>query len=160
MTEIELLLATLHDQRQHVLAAVEGLSDDDGRRAVLPSGWDVRGLVQHLARDDEAFWFSAVIASDPETIERLGTPGWKVDDDRSLDDVVAEYNSTCERSDAILAACDLDAPPTWWPDFFGRWRLNSVREILLHQITETACHAGHLDAVRELIDGRQWLVLD
>jgi hypothetical protein len=26
-------------------------------------------------------------------------------------------------------------------------------------ITETACHAGHLDAVRELIDGRTWLVL-
>jgi uncharacterized protein DUF664 len=25
-------------------------------------------------------------------------------------------------------------------------------------ITETACHAGHLDAVRELIDGQQWLV--
>jgi hypothetical protein len=26
-------------------------------------------------------------------------------------------------------------------------------------ITETACHAGHLDAVRELIDGKQYLVL-
>jgi hypothetical protein len=30
---------------------------------------------------------------------------------------------------------------------------------MLHVITETAVHAGHLDAVRELIDGRQWLVL-
>jgi Protein of unknown function (DUF664) len=29
----------------------------------------------------------------------------------------------------------------------------------VHVITETACHAGHLDAVRELIDGRKWLVL-
>jgi len=26
-------------------------------------------------------------------------------------------------------------------------------------MTETATHAGHLDIVRELIDGRQWLVL-
>jgi len=26
-------------------------------------------------------------------------------------------------------------------------------------LKETACHAGHLDAVRELIDGRQWIVL-
>ncbi|MFD0606098.1 hypothetical protein [Streptomyces aureus] len=26
-------------------------------------------------------------------------------------------------------------------------------------MTETACHAGHLDAARELIDGRRWLVL-
>jgi hypothetical protein len=30
---------------------------------------------------------------------------------------------------------------------------------MLWVIRETACHAGHLDAVRELIDGRQWSVL-
>jgi hypothetical protein len=30
---------------------------------------------------------------------------------------------------------------------------------ILHVITETATHAGHLDAARELIDGGQWLVL-
>jgi hypothetical protein len=30
---------------------------------------------------------------------------------------------------------------------------------VLHMITETACHAGYLDAARELIDGCQWLVL-
>jgi hypothetical protein len=30
---------------------------------------------------------------------------------------------------------------------------------MLWVIRETACHAGHLDAVRELIDGRQWIVL-
>jgi hypothetical protein len=30
---------------------------------------------------------------------------------------------------------------------------------MLHVVTETACHAGHLDAARELIDGRRWLVL-
>jgi hypothetical protein len=32
-----------------------------------------------------------------------------------------------------------------------------VREVILHVITETAVHAGHLDAARELIDGRTWL---
>jgi hypothetical protein len=34
-----------------------------------------------------------------------------------------------------------------------------VREVVLHVITETACHAGHLDTARELIDGRLWMVL-
>lgn len=29
----------------------------------------------------------------------------------------------------------------------------------MHVVTETACHAGHLDTARELIDGRQWMVL-
>ena len=31
--------------------------------------------------------------------------------------------------------------------------------VLLHVIAETACHAGHLDAARELIDGQTWLIL-
>jgi len=37
------------------------------------------------------------------------------------------------------------------------WKLQDLRAVILHVITETACHAGHLDAVRELIDGRTWL---
>jgi hypothetical protein len=42
---------------------------------------------------------------------------------------------------------------------FGDWRLDNLGDVLMHVIGETATHAGHLDAARELIDGRQWLVL-
>jgi hypothetical protein len=42
---------------------------------------------------------------------------------------------------------------------FGDWKLSTVREVILHVIVETACHAGHLDAARELLDGRQWFVM-
>lgn len=34
-----------------------------------------------------------------------------------------------------------------------------LRSVLLHVITETATHAGQLDAHRELLDGRQYIVL-
>ena len=40
----------------------------------------------------------------------------------------------------------------------GGWRLETVREVVLPVLTETAVHAGHLDAARELVDGRTWLV--
>ena len=30
---------------------------------------------------------------------------------------------------------------------------------MLHMIVETATHAGHLDAVREILDGHQRLVM-
>jgi hypothetical protein len=54
----------------------------------------------------------------------------------------------------------VDTPPAWWPDFFApSFHLDTLRQVMLHVIAETACHAGHLDAVRELIDGRQWIVL-
>jgi hypothetical protein len=42
-----------------------------------------------------------------------------------------------------------------WPN----WRFENLGELMLHVITETAVHAGHADAVRELIDSRQWLVI-
>lgn len=60
-------------------------------------------------------------------------------------------------SGAALAGLSLDAPPTRWPDYFSGWQLRDLREIILHVITETAVHAGHLDAARELLDGRTWM---
>jgi len=70
------------------------------------------------------------------------------------------YRQEIDRANAIITATPLDAAPTWWPDdLFGDFRLRTLREIMLHVRTETACHAGHLDAVRELIDGRRSLIL-
>src|SRR5262245_45071899 len=63
--EARTLLDTLTSQRQHVLGILEGLSEDDLRRPVLPSGWTCLGLVQHLALDVECFWFRAVVAGEP-----------------------------------------------------------------------------------------------
>ena len=56
-------------------------------------------------------------------------------------------------ADAVSAASSPDADVAWWPFPGSEWTLHHLREVLLHVITETACHAGHLDAARELIDG-------
>jgi len=70
------------------------------------------------------------------------------------------YRQQIELANAIITTTPLDAAPAWWPEeLFGDWRLDNLREVILHVLTETAVHAGHLDAARELIDGRTWLVL-
>jgi hypothetical protein len=162
-TEAGLLLDHLTAQRLHILGILDGLDDAALRRPVLPSGWTCLGLVRHLTLDVEKFWFLAVAAGDPEAIaelEQLGDGAWQVDDTLSGPEVLARYRLACEQSDAVVNATPLDAAPAWWPaDLFGDWRIDSLRELLLHVITETACHAGHLDAARELLDGRQWLIL-
>ncbi|QNK83704.1 DUF664 domain-containing protein [Nakamurella sp. PAMC28650] len=56
------LLSHLNAQRHHVLGSLDGLSEADLRRPVLPSGWSCLGLVQHLALDVERFWFRALVA--------------------------------------------------------------------------------------------------
>lgn len=160
--EKAMLLDYLNGQRRHVLGAVDGLDDEALRRPVLPSGWSCLGLIQHLTFDGEQFWFGAVVAADREIIDGFddASDTWNVDPSVGAAEVLDRYRLEIERSDAVIAATSLDAPPAWWPgELFGEWRLEDLREVLLHVIVEIACHAGHLDAARELIDGRQWMVL-
>ena len=153
------LLSSLNDQREHVLGILEGLSTEALRRPVLPSGWTCLGLVQHLAVDVERFWFRQVVAGEPVD-DGESADAWQVAPDVPAEAVLGLYRREIELANAIIAATPPDAAPAWWPgDLFGTWRLDGLREIILHVIAETACHAGHLDAVRELIDGRTWLIL-
>lgn len=161
--EIETLLAYLNHQRQHVLGILEGLDEEALRRPVLPSGWTCLAMVRHLALDIERFWFRAVVAAEQTVIAETetATDAWRVGPEVAAEEVFDQYRREIDRANAIItAAPGPDAAPAWWPaDLFGSWRLDTLREVMMHVITETACHAGHLDAVRELIDGRRWLVL-
>ena len=157
--EKDLLLATLGGQRNHILGILEGLSEHDLRRPVLPSGWSCIELVHHLAVDVERFWFRAVLAGEHVELHS-GDGGWRVPEDMSAPAVLDLYRDEVRRSDAVAEQRTLDAGPAWWPiELFPDLPVRDLRRVLLAVITETATHAGHLDAVRELIDGRAWLVL-
>ncbi|MEV2235511.1 DinB family protein [Streptomyces phaeochromogenes] len=161
-SEVRALLRVLAGQRRHVLGILDGLDAEALRRPVLPSGWHCLGLVQHLALDVERFWFRAVVAGDEEIIRGLtsGDEAWNVAAEARADDVLDVYRQEAELSDTVITTTPADGVLAWWPhDLFGEPHLHTLRDVLLHVITETACHAGHLDAARELIDGRRWLVL-
>ena len=118
-------------------------------------------MIQHLA-GMERFWFRAVVAGEVAVIAGGddAEEEWRVAPDVPVAAVLAAYRQESARADAIILATPLDAAPMWWPEgLFGNWRLHTLREIILHCLSETACHAGHLDAARELSDGRLWLVL-
>jgi uncharacterized damage-inducible protein DinB len=153
------LLAHLNAQRRHIVGILDGLDDDALRRPMLPSGWSCLGLVQHLALDVERFWFRAVAAGEQVALED-GDGGWRAPPDRPSSEVFELYRDEISRADEIVRARRLDAAPAWWPEeIFPGLPAEPLRETVLHVITETATHAGHLDAVRELIDGRRWMVL-
>lgn len=157
--EHAMLLRHLEAERQHVLAAVEGLSEADTTRTVAPSGWCVAQLLQHLTFDDEIFWISAIVGGDQDGIDQI-QDGWKVPV-TSMADAVANYQHWVERSDNVLAQVDLDAPPRWWPseEIFPFPPFADARACVFRVLIETATHAGHLDIVREQLDGHQHLVV-
>jgi hypothetical protein len=116
-------------------------------------------MVHHLALDVERFWFRETVAGEIVDDPQTATSAWTVGPGTSPEEVLALYRDEIGRADAIIGATPLEAAPKHWADHFGSWRLPDLRAILLHVITETACHAGHLDAVRELIDGKTWIIL-
>ena len=156
------LLRTLNNQREHALGILEGLDAGDLLRPVLPSGWSCVALMQHLALDVEQFWFSTVFAGEQldDGPVASGASAWVIAEGTTPNDVFSLYRRQVAHSNLIIRAASLDQAALAWPgDLFGDWRLPDLLSMLLHVITETACHTGHLDAARELIDGRTWMVV-
>lgn len=157
------LQASLERQRGHVLGIVDGMTDAQLTDSKLPSGWTCIGLVQHLAIDVEHYWFSCIVGGvSLDVFEECGddaTHFWRVDAGVAPSAVLERYRAEIDASNRVIAATELDAPPSQRDEWWGEWSVPDHRFILLHVIAETACHAGHLDAARELTDGRQWITL-
>lgn len=161
--ERDVLLRRLRGQRRHVLDQLEGLNDDQLRTAVLPSRWTPLGLIRHLTLSDERYWFEVVMAGGPlDFWPDDPRSDWQVADNETSEDVIEAYRAAAAASDALIESTDLDAPPAspedWWEA--AGLQFPDLRSVLVHVLVETATHAGQLDAVRELIDGKQYIVLD
>ena len=159
--EATVLVGLLDGQRSHVLGILEGLSNDDLRRSVLPSGWNCLAMLKHLSVD-EHYWFRCIVDGEPLSYFAEhgleGTGEWIVSVDETPESLFDRYREEITASNAIMARTSLDAPPGRRDEWWGEWKIPDVRTIVLHMIEETSCHAGHLDVVRELLDGRQWVV--
>lgn len=160
-TETEVLLGKLRAQRAHVLGILEGLSEADLRRKVQPTDWAPIELIKHLAFDIEYFWFRGVVAGEPIRMNATPDEMWRVAADVSIETVLDWYRTETSHADEIILSRDPGDLVAWWPlDLFPPdFRYHTVREVIVHVIAETAAHAGHLDIIRELIDGKTWLIL-
>jgi hypothetical protein len=157
-----LLLSRLTGQREHVLAQLEGLTDEQLRRPVLPSGWSCLALVRHLTLSDERYWFEVVMAGEALDFWPDADNGdWLVGSEETAEEVLAAYRAAMARADDIVAGHQLDDPPKqpeqWWTE--AGLSFPDLHSIIVHVLVDTSVHAGHLDAVRELLDGHQHIVL-
>lgn len=158
-----LLLNFLDAQRTRVFAVVAGLDADQLTRPVLPSGWTALGMIEHLGHA-ERHWFQEVALGSADPLP------WPEDSDedatgpfttpRPVDSVLAFYRDQIDRADAVLASTSLSEAPRGRHNQGRAEQVGDLRFIVMHMIEETARHLGHLDAARELIDGRVGLGQD
>jgi Protein of unknown function (DUF664) len=156
----------LDAQRAVVLDIVDGLTDEQLMTAVLPSGWTPLGLIEHLGHA-ERHWFQEVTlgaadplpwSPEPDNADADGDEGEDEENaaftsDHPVTEVIAFYRQQIERGNAVLGSTPLSTPPIGRHNRAIPDEVPDLRFIVLHMIEETARHAGHLDVVRELLDG-------
>ncbi|RHW26436.1 DinB family protein [Nocardioides immobilis] len=147
----------LREERDGLLSKLDGLEEYDVRRPLTPTGTNLLGVVKHVAsvgldyftvvfgrpRGRDLPWFAD--GAEPDA-DFFATP------EEAREDIVDLYRFAADAADATITELALDAPGEvpWWSE--GR-RSVTLHRILVHMSVETARHAGHVDIVRELIDG-------
>jgi uncharacterized protein DUF664 len=126
-SEAEVLRGFLDHLRASIAAKVEGAPEPQVRTALVPSGTNLLGLLNHLTCVERATFLGEKVRNWKATFQASG----------DVAEVVACYRETVQRVNDVL-----DTRP-----------IATVRWALVHLIEETGRHAGHADILRELIDG-------
>jgi Protein of unknown function (DUF664) len=150
----EILLLQLSYYRGSLLAKLDGLTDEQLTTTVLPSGWTPLELLKHLVFVERRWmqWgFDAEQVPDPWGDHDPGSERWLLESDDTLFALTERLRAIAARTEATTRKAELtdrarlggrfisDPPTLGW--------------ILIHLLQEYARHVGHLDVVRELIDG-------
>jgi hypothetical protein len=153
--------ATLHGYlrtgRDALLWKLDGLSEYDVRRPLVPTGTNLLGLVKHVGSVAAGYFGECFGRPFPEPLPWFDNDAepnadmWATADE-SREFVVGLYERCWAHADATIDDLSLDAQATvpWWAEGHDHPTLHTL---LVHMATETHRHAGHADIVRELIDG-------
>jgi uncharacterized damage-inducible protein DinB len=151
--ERELLNGFLDWYRAVVQNKVRDLSYEDATRTMTPTGLSSLGIVKHLAFVEQS-WFKVRFAAEADKVH------WDADDSdadfriepgETIASIIDFYRGAVGDSRRIAAGAPLDDITKSESPHYGHV---SLRWILVHMIEETARHAGHLDLMREQIDGK------
>ena len=138
--EIELYLRWLGFLRGAVLRKASGITDEQARWQPDGKLLPLVGLVNHLTGVESRWIDREFLGAD------VGKPGDEYEPSIPIAEALAAYRARATATDdAVRAIGDLTAP--------SRDEQYDLRFVLIHLINETARHAGHADAVRELLDG-------
>lgn len=145
--ELDTALAFLDFVRSCIFKKADGLSEEQLRRVLVPSGTSILGLIQHLTIG-ERFWFGyhfTGTGADADFDFDLAVPA-----DRNAAELIADYRFACEQSNDLIRRLNDPEARTVVP-VDGEHL--SLRWVIAHATGEVTRHAGHADILRELIDG-------
>ncbi|RYY43992.1 MAG: DinB family protein [Actinomycetales bacterium] len=137
--------------RAEVRRKLDGLEPDALRTTVLPSGWTPLELLSHLVHMERRWFVWGFLGEPlPDPWGDQGPDGrWSTTD--SPESLLARLEAGAARTESVLLEHPLDTRAA----LGGRFDADppTLHAIGFHVLQEYARHAGHLDVVRELVDG-------
>jgi hypothetical protein len=145
------LVAFLDFVATTVVNKVAGLSEERARATPLPTSpaMSVLGLVKHLTAVQRQHVQLHIGGADLPLL-------WRADDheyefrltpDDTVGSVGTAFDAECARTSATLAGLDLETPIVAYGE------PNRAGRLLVDVLQESARHLGHLDILREMVDG-------
>ena len=145
----------LHTGRDALLWKLDGLSEYDVRRPLVPTGTNLLGLLKHTGGVVAEYFGLCFDRPFPEPMPWMGEDAETNSDfwataEESRADIVGFYQRAWAHADATIDALPGDAigAVPWWGG-----EAVTLEQIMVHVTAEVHRHAGHADLVRELIDG-------
>ena len=142
------LEAFLDIHRLELNHCLDGLTEEQARRSLVPSRTTLMGLVKH-ATFVERVWFDEAVTCRPRA--ELGLPStpdesFALSDDDTIANVVQAHLEACEASRRATSELDLE-------DLLRGNRRGPLplRWVYIHVLRELAQHCGHADILRELL---------
>jgi hypothetical protein len=138
----------LDEHRSALNCCLDGLTEEQARRSLVPSRTTLLGLVKH-ATFVEKVWFDEGITGRPRA--EIGLPptpdeSFILNDDDTIATVRQAHREACEASRRATESLGLD-------DVLHGNRRSPLplRWVYLHLLRELAQHCGHADILREQI---------
>lgn len=140
--------AFLDEHRSRLNACLDGLTEEQARRTLVPSRTTLLGLVKHATFVEKVWFDEAITCRSRADIGIPATPdeSFILSDQDTIDSIQAAHRDACEASRQAASALHLD-------DFVNGNRRGPLplRWVYLHMLRELAQHCGHADILREQI---------
>jgi Protein of unknown function (DUF664) len=150
----------LQEARDALVWKLDGLSEYDVRRPMVPTGTNLLGLVKHVAFCELGYFGDTFGRPDHDRVpdfdpDEPNADMWATADE-SREQIIGLYRRAWRHSDVTIDSLPLDATGQvpWWPA--GQDEI-TLHHALARMTAETHRHAGHADIIRELIDGEAGL---
>src|SRR5580704_4426556 len=140
----------LDEHRAALNSCLEGLSEEQARRSLVPSRTTLLGLVKHATFVEKVWFDEAVTGRSRAEIGVPATPdeSFILNDDDTIATVQRAHREACDSSRRATSSLGLD-------DIVHGNRRGPLplRWVYLHLLRELAQHCGHADILREQLIG-------